>query len=70
MSVRETTPTRRPDMRAPGSAEAEMEGPLGAMKRVLGVVSGIGPWEAENGSDWGVEVVRGGVSERLPVLAC
>lgn len=39
ISVKLTTPTRRPLIRAPGIELAEMVGPLGAMKGVLGEAS-------------------------------
>jgi len=72
ISVRETTPTKRPEMRAPGSADAEIEGPLGAMKGGLGDVSscGFGVCDEEKGSDCGAEVPRGGVRAGTPEDAC
>jgi len=53
ISVRETTPTKRPEIRAPGSAEADTEGPLGAMNGGFGEVSscGCGLCDEEKGSD-------------------
>jgi hypothetical protein len=61
MSVSETTPTSRPEMRAPGSEEAEMEGPVGTTKGGFGDESTTAPGEVENGSDAGVDDARGGV---------
>lgn len=58
MSVRLTTPTRRPEMRAPGSAEAEMLGPDGAMKGAFGEWSTT---ELPVGSA-GADVACGGVA--------
>lgn len=58
MSVRLTTPTRRPEIRAPGNDEAEMLGPVGAMKGAFGDESAIA---AEDGSE-GVEAVAGGTT--------
>ena len=51
MSVRLTTPTKRPEIRAPGSAEAEMLGPLGIMKGVFAEVSVTAVPEASTGTD-------------------
>lgn len=68
MSVSETTPTRRPEIRAPGSADAEIEGPVGAMKGGLGEESTTEPGEVENGSEEGVAVAMGGV-RMWPALA-
>jgi hypothetical protein len=51
MSVRLTTPTRRPEMRAPGSAEAEMLGPVGMMKGVFGDGSATAVPEDSLGTD-------------------
>ena len=61
ISVSETTPTRRPEMRAPGSADAEIEGPVGAMKGGFGEESTTVPGEVEKGSDVCVAVAMGGV---------
>jgi hypothetical protein len=61
ISVKETTPTRRPEMRAPGSDEAEMDGPVGAMNGAFGEESTTVPGEVEKGSDDGVAVATGGV---------
>lgn len=59
MSVKLTTPTRRPDIRAPGKADADIVGPVGAMKGALGELSTI---VAANGSGaGGAEAARGGV---------
>ena len=65
MSVSETTPTRRPEMRAPGRLDAEMEGPLGAMKGVFGLESMVA---VEKGSD-GMDVAGGGVMWCWPLPA-
>lgn len=46
ISVKLTTPTSRPLMRAPGSEFADTEGPLGAMKGVLGEASATLPGSA------------------------
>lgn len=51
MSVRLTTPTRRPEMRAPGSAEAEILGPVGMMKGVFGDASATAVPEESPGTD-------------------
>ena len=70
MSVSDTTPTSRPDMRAPGSAEADMEGPVGAMNGGFGEESTTVPGEVEKGSDAGVVIPTGRVITWLPVLPC
>lgn len=41
MSVRLTTPTSRPEIRAPGRDDAEIDGPEGVMTGVLGEESAI-----------------------------
>lgn len=65
MSVNDTTPTRRPEMRAPGRADAEMDGPEGLMKGGFGDESMTEPGEVEKGSDGGVGVATGGMPEVL-----
>lgn len=61
ISVSETTPTRRPEILAPGSADAEIEGPVGAMNGGLGEESITAPGDVEKGSEAGVAVASGGV---------
>jgi hypothetical protein len=61
ISVSDTTPTRRPEMRAPGRAEAEIEGPVGAMNGGLGEESTTAPGDVEKGSEVGMELAMGGV---------
>jgi hypothetical protein len=59
MSVRLTTPTRRPEIPAPGSAAAEIDGPVGVMKGALGEESVT----AEDGSEAiGALTASGGVT--------
>ncbi len=51
ISVKLTTPTRRPEMRAPGNDEAETLGPEGAMKGVFGEESTTVVPEGSEGVD-------------------
>ena len=68
MSVSETTPAKRPEMRAPGREAAEMDGPVGAMKGSLGEESTTAPGEVEKGSEDGVLAAMGGVPTMYPPL--
>lgn len=65
MSVKLTTPTRRPDMRAPGIADADIDGPVGEMKGVLGEWSAI--VEANGSAAAGADAARGGVMWCCPL---
>ena len=57
ISVRLTTPTRRPEMRAPGRAEAEMDGPDG---EIIGALCEVSTTLCENESGaGGAEVAYG-----------